>query len=112
MPEILIAFLLLLQVPTFELDTNECIQLHRALSLCYWSTQNFEEAQALMQESLKLSKQSPVQLAELEEHTVENALTLARESSTGKCVKSLICYKLATNLHVIVKIPECGGPQM
>ena len=46
------------------------------MSLCYWSTQNFEEAQALMQESLKLSKQSPVQLAELEEHTVENALTL------------------------------------
>ena len=29
-----------------------------------------------MQESLKLSKQSPVQLAELEEHIVENALTL------------------------------------
>lgn len=66
-------FLLLLQVPTFELDTNERIQLHRALSLCYWFTQNFEEAQALMQESLKLSKQSPVQLAE---HTIENALTL------------------------------------
>ena len=76
MPEILIAFLLLLQVPTFEPDTNERIQLHRALSLCYWFTQNFEEAQALMQESLKLSKQSPVQLAELEEHIVENALTL------------------------------------
>ena len=70
------AFLLLLQAPGFELDTNECIQLQRALSLCYWFTQNFQKAQALMQESLKLSKQSPLHLAELEEHTVENALTL------------------------------------
>ena len=69
---------LLLQVPSFQLDVSERVQLHRVLSLCYWFTQNFQKAQVLMQESLKLSKQSPTQLPKLEEHTVENALTLGQ----------------------------------
>ena len=66
----------MVQVPSFQLDVSERVQLHRVLSLCYWFTQNFLKAQVLMEESLKLSKQSPAQLPELEEHTAENALML------------------------------------
>ena len=48
----------LLQVPGFQLDISEHVELQRVLSVCYSHTRNFKKAQALMEESFETSKTS------------------------------------------------------
>lgn len=74
---IISTFLLLLKVPGFQLDKREQLRFQWVLCLCYWFTQNFQKAQALMQKSLEQNRQLS-QLPELELYITENALTLGQ----------------------------------
>jgi len=62
---IISTFLLLLKVPGFQLDEREQLRFQWVLWLCYWFTQNFQKAQALMQKSQEQNRQLS-QLPELE----------------------------------------------